>query len=294
MYQESLFVPVADHQLHLRHIWRDNGGAPVLMLHGAIENGKIFYTESNKGLGSFLARQGLDVFVADFRGRGQSQPSLYESQNHGQYHSITEDIPALIEFIHQQTNQPVHIVCHSWGGVLAASTMVRFPELRSKIKSYLCFGTKRQITVWNFERLLKISLIWKRFSPWIAKRKGYLDAKKLKIGSDGETLDTLKEGVSWVKIGPWQDPVDSFDYESAAKHYDWPPTWHITGLKDKALGHEKDVKVFMAECHNPDADFSLLSKATGNHVDYDHINILTHPKSEMDHFPKVAAWLNKH
>lgn len=49
--QQSLFVPCGEHRLHVRHI--QPGVAvhadPILMVHGAIENGRIFYTESGKG-----------------------------------------------------------------------------------------------------------------------------------------------------------------------------------------------------------------------------------------------------
>jgi len=42
----------------------------VLLLHGAVENGFIFYGKgqrTSKGLAPFLARNGFNVFVADFR-----------------------------------------------------------------------------------------------------------------------------------------------------------------------------------------------------------------------------------
>ena len=73
MQQQSLFIKDGRHQLHIRRIAVQQGGTPVLMLHvGTIENGKIFYTESGKGLACYLAEQGFDVFVADFRGKGKS------------------------------------------------------------------------------------------------------------------------------------------------------------------------------------------------------------------------------
>ena len=54
--QQSLFIPCGAHQLHVRHIQPRVAvhGEPILMVHGAIENGRIFYTESGKGLACFL------------------------------------------------------------------------------------------------------------------------------------------------------------------------------------------------------------------------------------------------
>ena len=59
--QQSLFVPCGEHRLHVRHI--QPGVAvhadPILMVHGAIENGRIFYTESGKGLPAFWLATGI-------------------------------------------------------------------------------------------------------------------------------------------------------------------------------------------------------------------------------------------
>jgi pimeloyl-ACP methyl ester carboxylesterase len=34
-------------------------------------------------------------------------------------------------------------MAHSWGGVIMASTLVRFPELAEQVASLVFFGTKR-------------------------------------------------------------------------------------------------------------------------------------------------------
>jgi len=291
--QESLYIEDEHHQLHLRHIYSKTGGKPVLMLHGTIENGKIFYTESGKGLACFLANQGFDVFVADFRGKGKSIPSLKEDPEHGQFEVITRDIPLFLDFLSNRCQQKLHVICHSWGGVLFASSLARYPNRVEQIASNICFGTKRAIYQKNMNKFLKVDLFWSRLAPQIAKRKGYIDAVKLKFGADNESHQFLLQSVKWVKPNDWHDPLDSFDYHTAAKQLIWPPTWHITGVNDDLLGHASDVKAFIKES-NIDADFSLLSKQAGNKVDYDHIDILTHRDAAADHFPEVVSWINKY
>lgn len=54
-----------------------------------------------------------------------------------------------------------------------------------------------------------------------------------------------------------------------------------------------DVRLF-AESMGRAEHVSVLGKSTGFMHDYDHINILTHPDCEKDHFPKIAEWLNQH
>jgi predicted alpha/beta hydrolase len=293
MFQQSLYLAQENHTLHIRNIHKTAGGIPVLMLHGAIENGKIFYTESGKGLACYLAEQGFNVYVADFRGRGLSTPKIDGDSNFGQHETIVHDIPALIEYVYGLTKQAMHVICHSWGGVLFGSTLARFPLLLPHIRSQLCFGTKRRVTVWNMERLLKVSLVWRLFTPLVTKKTGYLNAVKFGIGSDNETQQSMVESLDWIKSKAWIDLIDNFDYGKAALEINWPPTWHITGVKDFALGHAQDVKLFINETSKSEAKFSNLSKKGGYHLDYDHINILTHKNAPKDHFPEIVDWLKQ-
>ena len=268
MKQESVFIEDQGHQLHLKHIYKSSGGAPILMVHGAIENGRIFYNEQGKGLACYL--------------------------DYGQYEAITHDIPLLIDYVFNKTGQAMHLVSHSWGGVLVASVLARHSENLGKVRSNLCFGTKRSITIGGFEKLLKVDLFYNRIAPILAKRKGFFDAVKYKFGADNETKQSLAHSIQWVNKGPWHDPRDGFDYQSAAGDIVWPPTWHITGINDSILGNQVDVKYFIEESKNSTARFSLLSKRNGNAIDYGHIDILTSPEARNDHFPHVAGWLNQH
>jgi len=291
MQQESLYIQDGEHKLHLRHIWQKESGVPILMLHGTIENGKIFYTQTGKGLACYLAKQGFDVYVADFRGKGKSTPSIAQDQAHGQHELINRDIPLLIESIVARTQQKMHVICHSWGGVLMASSMVKFPQVLNNVLSHLCFGTKRSVLVKSFRKFYTVDLLWNRIAPKLAKRKGFIDAKRLRFGADCETLSFLKQSIYWVKPSLWQDPIDNFHYSEHAKSITWPATWHITGIKDKILGHRNDVAAFINETSNKHAEFTVLSKKDGNMQDYDHIDILTHPRAIDDHFPIISKWL---
>ena len=119
--KESLFVRSGDEQLHLRHIWQGETditptGDPILMIHGSVENGRIFYSNSDKGFGPYLARQGYDVYVADFRGRGKSKPLISEKSNWGLKEIIEQDIPEMVRFIgERRPNTKLNWVTHSWG-----------------------------------------------------------------------------------------------------------------------------------------------------------------------------------
>ena len=61
----------------IHHFKCDKPKRVVLMIHGAVENGRIFYSNSGKGLAPFLCNSDSDVFVIDLPGRGESQPPFF-------------------------------------------------------------------------------------------------------------------------------------------------------------------------------------------------------------------------
>lgn len=293
--EQSIPVPLAGGEiLNLQRFTGAVLGPPVLMLHGAIENGRIFYSGSGKGLAPFLARNGFDVYVADLRGRGKSRPPISRGSTFGQTEAITEDIPAFVEAVRRiRGNIPQQWVAHSWGGVLFSSVLARFPEYVKTVNSLVYFGSKRTIQVWNFWRILKVDLVWNRVCPFACHIFGYLPARQLRIGSDSETVRSYKESAEWVKNDVWID-ADGFDYGAAIKKLLLPPILYIAAANDHALGHPDDVRDFMESAGRQECSFKLLSRKSGNLHDYDHINMLTDPDAVNDHFPKVVEWLRQH
>ena len=161
----------------------------------------------------------------------------------------------------------------------------------AKIKSQLFFGTKRKITAKNVEVWFKISLMWRLVSPLIARRVGFLPAKKIGFGSDDETIKSHLQGMHWTKSKDWIDSDDGFDYQHACANIQWPPTWFMAATNDKALGHPKDVKLFMTEANHQQAKYTLLAKSEGFAEDYDHISMLTGASAVDGHFVLIGRWL---
>lgn len=266
----------------------------VLCLHGMLENGGIFYSRSKKGLAPWLQKNKFEVFVADFRGRGFSRPSIRQGLRFGQTDLILKDIPDLIEFTYsQRKDRPFFVVTHSWSGVLLMAALARFPKLLSKVQGVVFFGTKRTIRSWNWQRFVELEIFWNRLLLATSKWKGYLPAKEFKIGSDDETYLTQKHSINWIRENRWIDPVDKFDYGEAIKDLDLPPLLSFAGLNDAYLGNPKDCMRFVNETYGnkEKAQFVLLSRENGHSLDYDHVNMLTAPEAEGDHFLLMVEWM---
>jgi predicted alpha/beta hydrolase len=279
--------------LFMRRFCKNPEGKPVLMVHGAIEDSHIFYSESGKGLAPYLARQGFDVYVADFRGHGGSNPAISKESRYGQYEMICEDFPAMLRTVWRERGHvPFSVVSHSWGGVIVSSSLSRFPEMRKMVSSLVYFGSKRSIRARNLKKFWKINLLWNIFGSILCRIYGYLPARQFSFGADNETKGYFRETVQWIRPGNWVDPRDGFDYASAAKETAFPPALFIAGAGDKCLGFPDDVKAFIGEHgRSQPFQFLLLSKQNGNLLDYGHIDMLTGEQAEHDHFPIVAKWL---
>lgn len=290
---KSYFIPFNDEFLHLKRFYINSKGSPVLMLHGSMENGKIFYSKSMKGLAPFLAEKGFDVFVPDMSGRGLSMPPIDKNNKSSQTTAILSEIPLLKSFIAEiKNNQPQHWVAHSWGGVLMLAYIARFGS--SDIASMSFFATKRRIAVVHPERIFKVDLVWNFIGKILSTLYGFFPSKDLKIGSDNEPRNFHKQVIKWVYSKEWIDPEDGFDYHEALKKVNVPPTLYLAAKNDQYLGHANDVKDLMAEVGNSSDQFVLLSRENGHLHDYDHINVLTHRDARFDQFIVVEDWMKKH
>lgn len=290
--EQEYYIPHQNEKLHLKRFSIHNHGVPIFMLHGSMESGKIFYSKSKKGLAPFLAARGFDVFVADMSGRGKSIPKLNSNNKSSQTTTITSEIPAFVSFIAKlKENVPQHWIAHSWGGVLMLAYVARFGS--EGIASMTFFATKRRIAVVHLERILKVDLIWNLLGRLSSKIYGYFPSKNLRIGSDNEPKAFHRQVVSWVYSKGWKDPEDGFDYNEAFRKVSIPRTLYLAAKDDQFLGHPKDVRRLMKEVGNVSDVFVLLSKENGHLHDYDHINILTHPKAASDHFLIVEEWIRK-
>ncbi|MCM2678884.1 alpha/beta fold hydrolase [Echinimonas agarilytica] len=295
LHQESIFLPYRNGHLHIRKIESANTNAanPVLMLHGSMSNGRVFYTKSGKGLGCFLARRGHPVYILDVFGNGQSEPRIQGGESYGQSEVINEQIPLIHDYIMAQHHQAMHWVGHSWGTILMASHYARYPQRQHQVITLSGFASKKTIYSQHPKKPLYVNLVWNRICPWLTKRYGFLPAQRFKLGMDNETTQSLLDNVKWVNGQPWKDR-DGFCYQSAARKTAWPATWFLAGKADHVLGNPADVKAFLKDSCNHTAKFTLLSKKNGNRHDYDHTSLLVHPDAMADHLPEFAQWLSRH
>ena len=270
-------------------IW-NNDRYPLLFIHGALENGGVFYTKKGKGLAPFLQKKGHPCFILDLRGRGKSTPPLSSHSKFGQFDYLHFDIPEALREIRKITGQKnVSFVTHSWGGVLVNSFLLKSPTWIPSIKSIVHISVKRRVSVINPHRLFFIDLMWGLVGTLFLMTKGHLP--KNTFGPEGESYQSMKDSQKWVYSKKWMDKQHGLDYPFLARQHQLPPALYITGQKDHCLGHIKDVTDFALESGHSKENIYLLGKKNGHAKDYGHIDILTAKEAIEDHFPMIAEFL---
>ena len=268
--------------------------ALALLLHGMVEDGRIFYSQSGKGLAPFLAERGVLCHSPDLRLRGRSEPALAPGLDYSQHQAVTEDIPALLTQLRaEHPDLPLFIISHSWGGVLAASCLARYPQWREHVTGLAHFAAKRVIASGSPAKRLLIDLLWDRMGRLAAKWLKRVPAKAMGVGVVDEPPSLHADNVRWMRGEPWADLTDGFDYAHAARSKAWLPSLYFAGSKDRLLGRLADVRAFARELGPHDAQIVLLGKSAGCSRDYGHNDLLTHPQAQVDHFPMLCDWMTQ-
>lgn len=295
--QESLLIPVSGRlQLHLRRIWSPqvNGAGPVLMLHGAAEDGRIFYSYAGRGLACFLARNGYEVFVPDMRGKGKSWPGINQHSDFGFHELITVDIPLLAQEVRRRTDARAQTwITHSLGGPVAAATIARAGAAALGVNQLVHFGARRQVSTRGWQRRLLVDLLWHRVGRLAVAFEGYLPAPAIGLGTARESSRCFRDGIDWSIGEQWLDSSDGFDYGGALRNGPWLRSLYFASATDRAFGSPEDVRDFMHELGPHDGRLLVLGLARGNLQDYSHTGMLLHPDAEQDHFSQLLAWLRE-
>ncbi|PON39299.1 Serine aminopeptidase [Parasponia andersonii] len=99
---------------------------PVLLQHGLLMDGVTWLLlPPHQSLALLLADNGFDVWIANTRGTKYSRGHVSLSPDDGPYWNwswdelVAYDLPATLQYVHEQTGQKLHYVGHSLGTLIA-------------------------------------------------------------------------------------------------------------------------------------------------------------------------------
>ncbi|MFK7730399.1 MAG: alpha/beta fold hydrolase [Pseudomonadales bacterium] len=295
IHTESMMVSVgAGPQLHMRRFCADRftPGTPVLMIHGLVEDGHIFYSNAGSGLAWYLAAAGYDVYAADLRSRGKSWPGLNAKSADNLHETINADLPALqTAIVRRRGPVPQIWINHAWGGVLSSSYFARHGACVAPVQAMVYFGTRRYAKCDDWRKKWALKGFWQVCLLLASRFRGYVPAKEMRVGTASEARPYFSQSMQWTLNPEWLDPEDQHDYSLSAKTRTFPPSLYFASESDSVYGVVDDVRTFIASLGDHDGRLIVLSKRGGNANDYGHVDMLSDRAAEEDHFPVLLEWL---
>ncbi len=210
------FETVCDDGWRLRGEWvlPPDPCAVAIAGHAMLVDRRTLDRPRGRGLVSVLAARGIAVLWPDLRGHGESGPRAGDGGDWGYDDLVEKDVPALVEAARVRFPElPVYAVGHSLFGHVSLAHAARHPAVPlAGIAMLSCNYSnpewRRRRSSWLLKGVLTEVL------TGIGKVVGRFPARRLRIGSNDESLGYIRDFARCWRVGDWQ-ARDGFSYYSA-------------------------------------------------------------------------------
>ena len=254
---------------------------PVLMVHGSFTNRGFWFSQKGKGLARQLLEAGLDPWMIELRGHGDSpENTQYQSNSIESYAEY--DLPAIAEFITEQTGKNPFWLGHSMGGVTIATSIATGKINNDNCEGIVLLGSQ----VSRFPLSLRVPFLRVSARLMLAIKKPLIKSAK---GPEHEPLGIAREFVRWGGLFHGWKSSKGLKYWNELKD---------SGLPVLAFGAKKDKGDPAKHCKklalsiNPKASFYELSKQAGYSMDYGHVNMVISEQAKSEVWPQIINWIN--
>ncbi len=320
---ETSYVTTGDGWRLAVHRYRPKtgrGAYPVLLCHGLDSNRYIFDLTPGPSLAKYLARHGMDVWVAELRGAGMSDrpglfvtdvPRSWDFDDHLQY-----DVPAVISHVLERTGaDKVHWLGHSMGGILIQAYLAAHPD--ASVASVIAVGAPadfRRIRMKGLKFLAMIRPLLRAFpvppmpfngrlalpiahrlpnfllglfyppniSPRVARQM-------VAVGSELITSTKL-----WLDFGRFMD-TGKFASEDGAPYLRnldrCPIPMLLLAASKDLMAPPEAVKAAVGDGAAGERRFHVFGKTEGTHEDYGHIDLIVGKRACSEVYPVMLEWL---
>lgn len=260
-----------------------SGGSPVILLHGNYAKRNFWISQNGVGLGEYLGRCGLDVWIPELRGHGLSPKGAAFSAITAE-EQIRYDIPAIQDFVYSRTGTALSWSAHSSGGVYLLAALSAGWLSSDAIRRIVLFGSQ----ISKGERYLKIPFLSEMIMALI-RRIGYFPAPRFGLGPEIESAETMCEIIGWKKFwGKWRTR-EGFDYMAGMERIRIP-ILAFAGAADKN-DPPSGCREFIEKTRG-ETVFKVLGRRGGFSRDYDHVDMVVSKTAADEVWPLVAEWLD--
>jgi predicted alpha/beta hydrolase len=217
----------------------------------------------------FLAEQGVEAWVLDFRGHGESVPPRAGRTPGWTFDDyVRRDLPAAVAAVTREshvTPESLVYVGHSLGGLVGLAAFGT-NEVTAPRRLVLF-----AVNVWTRPR--GVRFLAANALILAGKLAGRVPARTLRFGSDDEPREYVDQFALWARRG--FRARDGLDYRAAMTRLT-VPTFALVGDGDW-MCRSADTREFLAVL--PRAPIvRCVGRARGDAVDPDHFALLTNPR----------------
>lgn len=259
-------------------------GVPVILLHGSFTNRRFWFSPKGIGFGAYLARAGFDVWIPEMRGHGLSprNPTYRKNRvlDYARY-----DLPAIADFVMEQTGQAPHWMGHSLGGVvLAAAAGGGYLEQRSAASLTLLGAQVSRVYL-----PLKLPLVeWS--GHFFLSCMPHLSGTRLGRGPEDEPIGVARDALRWYGLfGRFGSGTENW-WQGLA-------TVRIPVLAVSAEGDRQDPPAacerLLRQFGSATREHLCLGPRNGFSSPFGHVEMLISKAAQREVWPRLTDWLRR-
>ncbi|HSN92479.1 MAG TPA: alpha/beta fold hydrolase, partial [Anaeromyxobacteraceae bacterium] len=241
--------------------------AVAIVGHAMLVDRRTLDRPRGRGLVSVLAARDIAVLWPDLRGHGQSGPSASEGGDWGYDDLVEMDVPALVRTAQARFRGiPVYAVGHSLFGHVSLAYAARHPSVPlAGIALLSCNMPNPEWRRRRTSRLVKGALT--EVLTGVGRIVGRFPARRLRIGSNDESLGYVRDLARCWRVGDWQ-ARDGFSYYAALPNVRTRVRAWV-GAGDRLMSSPADARGFVAPL--PGARLDVVGRQTGLPFDPGHM-----------------------
>lgn len=249
-----------------------SGRGAVLCTHAMMVHGRYFHRgdggAGGDGFAGALAGHGLDTYVLDWRGHGDSKPPHARGGTWTFDDYVRLDLPAALAAVAARAGcggGEVGLLGHSLGGLVGLAALgtgaVRVRRLVLAATSVWLTGPRGP---WRRRAIMAAY-------GGVARVMGHAPIRALRLGSEDEPASYVRQLTGWARRGRWTSG-DGVDYLAALARVD-VPAWGVVGLGDRLCGPD-DAEALLRRLRRA-APLRVVGRVAGDPLDPDHFTLFT-------------------
>jgi predicted alpha/beta hydrolase len=243
--------------------------------HAMMCNRRTLDRPAGGGLGSTLAAAGLNTFLVDLRGHGESvlpDPSAQYTYDD----VVLRDIPSIVRTVHQwYPDLPLVWLGHSLAGHGAMAALGVHPDL--PIAALVNLAGNVWLDALEPSRPMRwikraIAECW----MGVSRIRGRFPARFLRVGTEDEALPYVAQLVGFSRQGRWGSLDGRHDYLALLERVG-TPVFSVVGKADTWMCRPESARLWLEHATASHVTHRVVGDVEGDPVGIDHMGLVTNP-----------------